>query len=459
MAFWRHLKQPQNPGMQLFSIRWHEWSLRPWPRAVLFLLALGLPAFILSAEVLRVGAADTLATSYDVAMLQRAVSLDPDNAKAHRILGSLLCTLEDPHLAEGLGHLRRAAELSPNEAVNWSALASACELTADTRCADEAFEHALRLGPMVPRSEWAAANHFLVTDRAEEALVHFQRLLKLDPGYDWQTFRLCLRATGDPDLVLQKVLVPLGDTKLDLSYVNYLSAQGEMDSARRAWAASVARASPFPVSLAGPYLTRLLEMGQGREVQGAWQDLEKLGVVTKPAPDEADNLVFNGDFEEPPLNEGLDWRIQTVPYLLTDFTDPAAHHGKRCLRLDFTVGRNDDFVGTFQFVPVAPARNYIVKAFARSQNISSDSGPRLRVTDPSCPSCVNVLSDTTVGTTPWHETSLRFTTGPETQLVTLSVVRLKSRSFPTEITGTFWLDDVSLRAVGPSPLTAVKSTP
>jgi hypothetical protein len=431
--------------MQLFSIRSHEWSLRPWPRAVLFLLALGLPVFFLSAKVLRVGAADTLATSYEIGRLRRAVSLDPDNAKAHRILGSLLCTLEDPHLAEGLEHLHRATELSPNEAVNWSALASACELTADTRCADEAIEHALRLGPMVPRSEWAAANHFLVTDRTDEALVHFQRLLRLDPGYDWQTFRLCLRATGDPDLVLQKVLAPLGDTKLELSYVNYLSAQGEMDSARRAWTASVAHASPFPLSLAGPYLARLLEMGQGREVRSLWQDLEKLGVVTKPAPDEADNLVFNGDFEQTPLNEGLDWRYQPVPYLLVDFADHAASHGKRCLRLDFTVGRNDNFVGASQFVPVAPARNYVVKAYARSQSISSDSGPRLRVVDPSCPSCVNVLSETTVGTTPWHEISLRFTAGPETQLVDISVVRLKSRSFPTEITGTFWLDDVTLK--------------
>ena len=201
--------------MQLFSIHSHEWLLRPWPRAVLFLLALGLPAFFLSAEVLRVGAADTLATTYEVARLKRAVSLDPDNAKAHRILGSLLCTLEDPHMAEGLEHLRRATELSPNQDINWSALASACELKGDNACADEAFERALRLGPMVPRSEWAAANHFLLTDRMDEALVHFQRLLRLDPGYDWQTFRLCLRATGDPDLVLQKVLAPLGDTTLE----------------------------------------------------------------------------------------------------------------------------------------------------------------------------------------------------------------------------------------------------
>jgi len=435
--------------MQLFSIHPHEVPLRPGWRATVFLLALGLAGFVLSAEALRVGVAETLAASADVTELRRAVSLDPANAKSQRLLGALLCTLEDPNLVEGLEHLRRATELSPNEAANWSALASACELTGDRVCADEALERAIRLAPMMPRNEWTLANHFLVTDRTEQALAHFQRLLKLDPGYDWQSFRLCLRATGDPDLVFRKVLVPLGDTKLNLSYVNFLSAQGEMDAARQAWAESVAHASPFPISSAEPYLERLLELGQGREALGVWQDLEKLGVVAQPASEDTDNLVFNGDFEQLPLNEGLDWRYSAAPYLSVDFADAAPYHGKRCLRLDFTVGRNDEFVGAWQFVAVVPAQEYVLTAYVRSQNIRSDSGPRLRVLDPSCPSCVNVFSDTTVGTTPWHQVSLRFSTGPETQLVILSAVRLRSRTFPTEITGTFWLDDVTLKAAGP----------
>ena len=434
--------------MRLFSIRTFELRLRPSWRSALFLIAMGIPLVFLSSESMRVGVAETLASNPDIGRLRRAEALDPANASLERLLGSVLCTLEQPNTPEGLGHLRRAIELSPNQAINWSALASACELSGDNECADQAFERALSIAPAVPGSEWAAANHYLATNRTDQALPHFERLLKLDPGYDWQTFRMCIRATGDPDLIFQKVVAPLDDTRLNLSYVNFLSSQGEMESARRAWTASMARATPFLFEAADPYLERLLQLGQGQEAESVWQDLEKLGAVKRPAPDSVNNAIFNGDFEEPPLNAGLDWRTRSIPYLFVDFADTAAQHGKRCLRVEFTVPRNDEFLAAYQLVPVAPASEYLLKAWVRTQNVSSDSGPRLRVLDTSCPSCLNALSDTTVGTTPWHQISLRFLTGPETQLVDLSVIRLRSRAFPTEITGAFWLDDVTLTPLG-----------
>jgi len=69
----------------------------------------------------------------------------------------------------------------------------------------------------------------------------------------------------------------------------------------------------------------------------------------------------------------------------------------------------------------------------------------LRVLDPDCPHCLDVTTETTVATTPWHTVSARFATGAETRFLRLSVWRPRSRSFPTEITGQFWLDAVSLK--------------
>ena len=119
------------------------------------------------------------------------------------------------------------------------------------------------------------------------------------------------------------------------------------------------------------------------------------------------------------------------------------------MRLDFTVGQNDEYEAVYQIVPVAPDEAYLLTAYTRSESIASDSGPRLRVLDLACPACLNVSSETTVGTTPWHAVSLMFSTGPHAQVVRVSVWRPRSRSFPTEITGTFWLDAVSLKARGP----------
>jgi hypothetical protein len=166
--------------------------------------------------------------------------------------------------------------------------------------------------------------------------------------------------------------------------------------------------------------------------------------VKKPATGEPDNLIFNGDFEQVPLNAGFDWRTREVPYLSLAFPDSGAYRGSRCLRLDFTVGRNDESEAVYQFVPVVPYQGYSLTAYARSNNITSDSGPRLRVLDPACPACLDVSSETTVGTTPWHPVSLKFSTGDHAQVVRVSVWRPRSRTFPTAITGTFWLDTVSL---------------
>ena len=54
-----------------------------------------------------------------------------------------------------------------------------------------------------------------------------------------------------------------------------------------------------------------------------------------------------------------------------------------------------------------------------------------------------------MGTTAWHVVTVKFTAGPQTQAVRVSSAwRARSRIFPMEISGTLWVDDVSLRAGG-----------
>jgi hypothetical protein len=175
-------------------------------------------------------------------------------------------------------------------------------------------------------------------------------------------------------------------------------------------------------------------------------DLEGRGVIGKPADSEQGNLVFNGGFERPPLDAGFDWRSQPSSYVSVDFADASPHEGAHCLRVDFPVGQNDEFEPVYQILPVAPNQAYTLAAYARSRDITSDSGPRLRVTDPACPSCLIASTATTVGTTPWHTVTLKFFAGPQTQAVRVSVWRPRSRVFLMEISGSFWLDTVSIRA-------------
>jgi len=282
-------------------------------------------------------------------------------------------------------------------------------------------------------------------------MICLRRLLELSPKYGSATFELCLRVLEGPVVIFQKVLPAGKDPALNLEYADFLLAHHQADSAHQVWVGTVAKASPFPFHLAHPYLERLLNLGRYREGLGVWSDLERLGIVVKPVSEVRDNLVFNGSFEQEPLNAGFDWHYGTIPYLAIEFSDARAYRGLRCLRLDFTVKRNEEYEPITEIVPVFPGQTYLLAAYTRSESITSDSGPRLRVVDPDCPRCLNLSSEPTIGTAPWRRVSLKFSTGAQTHFVRLSIWRPRSRTFPTEIAGTFWVDAISLQPAPSDP--------
>jgi hypothetical protein len=296
---------------------------------------------------------------------------------------------------------------------------------------------------MVPSYHWLAAESCLRKDQLDAALEHLRRLLVLDPTYAVATWS-SLQPLLEPEPTFQKVLAENPDAKLKVGYVDFLSEQGDNDTAYRIWRRVAADSHPFPFPSAAPYLDRLIDSGRIEEAVNVWQDLERLGIVKRPEANEDDNLVFNGDFEQVPLNAGFDWRTVPATFLDVDFAAPGAYHGAHCLRVDFTVSRNDEYEPAYQIVPVLPRHDYRLEAFVRSQDITSDTGPCLRVRDTQPAGFPDAVSPTTVGTTPWHPLRLSFSTGPKTRAVRLSFWRPRSRVFPTEISGTSWLDAVSL---------------
>ena len=427
-----------------------ECSLGSRARAALFLVIVAVPGLSFVATTIRIAAASVLEGKGGLSELQKAVALDPADPEVHRRLGILECyLLNPPNYADGLKQFRQATELAPLSSLYWSNLGSACESSGDRACADTAFERLLSLNPMMPRSYWVVGNHYLRTDRSQEALAQFRRLLELGPdsGYAERTFQLCLQAVNDPDAVFRQVLAGRKDPKLGLDYVDYLGRHGQSDAAYRVWTLAVANAQSFPLALAKPYLERLLSLQRYQEALAVWEDLERLGIVKKPANEDLGNLVFNGGFEQDPLNAGFDWHSAKASFLSFDFADPGAHQGNRCLRLNFTVKRNETYQPVLQLVPVVSGQAYQLAAYVRSEDITSDSGLRLHVFDPIHSEDLDVSTETTAGTTPWHPVNLTFQAGPDTRFVVVSVWRPRSRTFPPEISGSFWLDDVSLKPV------------
>jgi len=418
-----------------------------WQRAA-FLLLTGAASLFLAYHAIRWAYAERLADADTLQPLQRAATLDARNPRIFDKLGRLdLYALGSPPNPGAVDYFRRATELASFEADYWADLASACEWKHDLVCADRSVNQALRLDPMAPRFEWLTANYFIRTERPADALPHLRRLLKLSADYAEPTFDLCAHAFANPDIVLTDVLSKESDPGLKLAFVNYAATHGQMGVAAHVWSGVSAAKLAIPFDRVRPYLQQLLAAGDISEAETVWNDLQRVGSISSQP---SDSLIYNGDFAHAPLNGGFDWQSAKLPYVQLDFSDPSGPAGTHCLRVDFTVPRNDDVELAFQLVPVQPRTTYLLSSRVRSVTLTSDSGPRLAVADALCPTCLAAETDGILGTTPWHLLTLRFTTGDKTRLLRLSIRRLRSRSFPPNITGGFWLGDVSLRAETPA---------
>lgn len=426
-------------------------ALRNRLSVILVLMGIGLPSLWLAVEGVQIALATRLGSSASIAEMKKAVSLDPGNPKLRFRLGTAeTYDLKGSDPSDGIHQLKLATRLSPHVTRYWAALAFACEFEDEMPCANHAISRSLALNPMTPQVRWEAASYYLRANQQELALAQFRRLLELDPGYAEETFQACLRATNSPQDVYRSLLTPASGAGLKITYIRFLLSHGHEKSAFQVWKELAASKSPFKFSLVDPYLENLIETRHFEQANMVWHDLEHRGVVKESTDPDASNLVFNGGFEHTPLNAGFGWRYRQEPYVAVNFDSRHAYSGKRCLEIEFSDVENHRAQPVSQLVPVEAGKTYEVSAYVRSDNITSDSGPRLRVVNPECPKCLSVSSSATVGTTPWHKISFDFKTGPKARVISLSVWRSRGLDFPAEILGTFWLDQVSIRAVPPA---------
>jgi tetratricopeptide (TPR) repeat protein len=418
-----------------------EFPLHSRLRRTVFVAGVFAFGLLLLARMTRLSVARQWINEDDPDLAARAARLDPGNALMQNRLGFLLLR-ESSDVSSALPHLRRATELNPLMAVYQSDLGSGCEMAGMPDCAHDADERAASLAPMRPEFTWLLANYNLRAGDNEGALRGFARYLHLAPGEREQVFALLHRGIGDAGLVWRSVVRTSGSPLIELSYLEFLERQAPQTATAAFWQELVAEGKPLPLSAALPWVDKLLDNGKYDEARRAWSDLQTSGVLTGGRED--NNLVFNGSFRGKLLDGGLDWHLHREPFVEAEVAQPGSCRNGNCLHISFSVPHNADSEPAYQIVPVEPERSYSLSAFVRSQEITSDSGPRLRVVDPQCPDCLDAATAPALQTTPWHKMETTFTTGPRTRAVKLSVWRPRSRAFPMDIGGEFWLDSVSL---------------
>ncbi|TAM78839.1 MAG: tetratricopeptide repeat protein [Acidobacteria bacterium] len=377
--------------------------------------------------------------------LQRATRLNPWDSTYHVQLGRLYqYSVDNPKPAEAIQQFQEAVKANPYDPNAWINLAAAREFQGDVSSAEEDLWRASALAPNLPQFQWTIGNYFLLQGNTQEAFQHLKVVLAGSRQYDHAVFNVAWKASGDAEQILHE-LIP-NELPAEFSYLNYLVAERHFPEAEGVWKRIAATPETFKPQEASGYIDMLIKTGRVDAAYQVWTTLQGKGLVQTSPDGPNQNLIANGNFEDPLLNMGFGWRIQDVPGVYAAPDTAIFHSPGHSLSVQFTGKQNLDYHQVFQFVRVSANQAYELDAFMKTQDITSDSGPRLEVVDAYDPRALDKFTPGMIGTSRgWNPLNMKFKTGPQTQLILILLVRAPSKADDdTAITGRVWLDDVKI---------------
>ena len=448
MALASSLARRRNPGDSLprgnsegeILERWNLSDRQLFTFAIRICLALCLLFCIYL--VGRRGIADWYFRQESPTSVQAALQWERDNPQYYDALGTLTHLYGTPkNLDASVAFYESAKRLSPYDAHFWSDLGSAYDWAGRTNDALSAFKRALRLFPNSPEINWRFANFAFRTHRIPEALAALQVVLVGNIPAHRDVFRLAVSATRDNRAILQ-MLPPQASVFFD--YLNFEMEAGNVTTAEQVWLRLLQLKLPFDLRQAFPYLDALIQHREPGRLVAAWSALaERFPAQIGPLVNNF-NLVANGGFEHDILDGGFDWRIVPVDGAVVSMDFQDAFEGARALRIEFNGKRNLDYGHVLQYVAVQPNTQYRFSGALQMKGISTDSGPRFQVFDAFDMGKLFVSTENTVGTSGWSSQHLEFKTKADTRLLIVRVARPPSQKLDNQISGTVWVDRVSL---------------
>jgi hypothetical protein len=388
--------------------------------------------------------ADVLANRPTAYNLERAVKLDPSNADHHIRLGRLYeYSPLDLQLGKAEEHFRRATHLDSYDPQAWLELAVAMEFQGRLGEAGACLRRVHLLAPHLPAYQWPIANFYLLQGNVDEAFRHLRVVLAGTGNYDSYVFGLAWKATDDAGKILQQLIPEQVST--EFSYLNFLLSQRRLDEVQAVWKRIMAGREQFAPDRSSPYIDILIGTRRAQEAYQVWTDLQKKGLIRYSSLPSEKNLISDGDFEDELLNFGFGWRIVPVEGVYAGSDTSTYHSPSHAFLIQFSGKQNLLYQHVYQYVKVSPGQSYHLRAFMKTEGITTDSGPRLEVYDPYNAAALDKFTDDLTGSTEgWTPLLVDFAAGPKTELVVVRLTRLPSKKFDNLISGKVWLDDVQL---------------
>ncbi|MGQ9645847.1 MAG: carbohydrate binding domain-containing protein [Thermodesulfobacteriota bacterium] len=340
---------------------------------------------------------------------------------------------------ESLRFLKEAIERNPFEQRYWLNLAQVLHLRGDRKGSEQALEKAIWVFPTGYRGRWVTGTLLLQQGALDKALPHLTYILSHYPNRSRLVYEISNRAIADKDLLLEK-LIPKDSSSIH-RYIGYLCEIGDDELARKAWQKKVSYGFKSGRAETIQYIEFLIGKGKLNEGFEVWKEALREEGLQIPSDG---NLMTNGGFEEDKLlGGGFDWKIGKVKGAEVSFDSSVAHEGKRSLKIIFDGKENVNFYHVYQYVPLRPETEYLLKTFIRSEKITTRSGIKIEIIG--IGPRLYSASESVTGDNAWKELTLTFRTPAESQGGLVRVRREQTEKLDRFIGGTVWIDDFQLK--------------
>jgi len=372
----------------------------------------------------------------DLASLQRSIRLQPGNADYRYRLGRFF-TILSPSADQAASAYRAAVGLNPHQARYWLELASAYELLDDSAAQQASIQEAIVTGPKIPDVAWQAANFYVLRGENEKALQELKFVLEATPNAAPAALQLAMRVSPDFDSVLRDVVPP--NPRVYYSLLELLESRNNLEASKKTWAQLAGLQQPLERNKVFEYVRFLLTNRDVEQAQTVWRQAADLAGLSAYQPSR-NNLIVNSDFDQQVLNGGFDWIYSKSPDVHLAIDPTQNFSGHRSLLVSFNARSLED-AGIRQLVPVEPNTAYEFSAHYKTKNLEGAGGPQFALQD-LYSGATYFSSDDLVDAENWKQVSGTFTTGADTRLLVLRVLRVPPKN---AIKGNLWIDGVSLK--------------
>lgn len=410
-------------------------------RSFLLLACLALSALIVF-QSLKIWISDRWMATGRIDMMERSARLLPGNAEVWDRVGRFRqLDFANPDPQSAIESYRAAVGKNPNWAFYWLDLASAYEDVNDLPRAEEALKQAEAVYPVSALVSWNYGN-FLVRagkdrdgyGKIRSAVTSDRLLLPLAISRTWRS--------GESVETLLNDALP-ANTEAYLQALAFFTQIRQSDAGLQVWRRLVGLGQSVRMADTLPFQDVLIEQDRANDEQHVWREALRMAGI--PADSSAQqSIVWNGDFSADVVNGGLDWRWAPVSNVAASFDSAPSGETGRSIRVDFDGGSNTDLQQPMQYVPVEPGRKYHFHGQVHTDQITTESGVQLSVTDPHHQNGVNFASGNFTGSHSWTSVDADLTAGPQTHFVLVRLLRAPSRQFENKITGAVWIANVSL---------------